>query len=102
MQPSQVSSTLRKIATKIDNSVNPKRELLVKDIKKVITAMEQSTNEEKAVLKRMLFNLLDGLNISKYDDAFGGNSKTEEEIKRRENIVYEVIDKIARAFGLRV
>ena len=41
MRPSEVSSTLRRIATKIDNSENPKREFVAQDLRRVIMAMDQ-------------------------------------------------------------
>jgi hypothetical protein len=41
MKPSEVSSTLRRIAAKIDNSVNPKREFVAKDLRRIIMAINQ-------------------------------------------------------------
>jgi hypothetical protein len=39
MKPSEVSNTLRRIATKIDNSVNPKKNLVAKDLRRIIMAI---------------------------------------------------------------
>jgi hypothetical protein len=39
MRPSQVSKTLRQIAAKIDNSKNPKRELVAADLKRILAAI---------------------------------------------------------------
>ena len=39
MKPSEVSNTLRRIASKIDNSVNPQRSFVAKDLRRVIMAM---------------------------------------------------------------
>ena len=39
MKPSQVAQTLRHIASKIQNSKNPDRELVARDLKRVVTAM---------------------------------------------------------------
>jgi len=40
MKPSQVASKLRKIATTIDNSKNPRRDLVAADLKRIIAATE--------------------------------------------------------------
>jgi hypothetical protein len=40
MKPSEVSNILRRIATKIDNSKNPKRTFVAEDLRKVIMAVQ--------------------------------------------------------------
>lgn len=54
MKPTQVSKYLRKIAAAIDNSKNPRRELVAEDLKRVITAIKEPvfrTKEEEAQLR---------------------------------------------------
>lgn len=41
MKPSRVTSKLRQIATALDNSKNPRRDLVAADLKKLITAVEE-------------------------------------------------------------
>lgn len=43
LEPSKVASELLKIANRIDNSKNPKRELILQDLKKVIAAIKGHT-----------------------------------------------------------
>jgi hypothetical protein len=42
MKPSEVSNILRRIASKIDNSENPKRALVAKDLRRVIVAINET------------------------------------------------------------
>ena len=57
MKPSEVSNTLKRIASKIDNSENPKRALVAKDLRRVIVAIDA---KQKKVIKR-LFEINDGM-----------------------------------------
>jgi hypothetical protein len=41
MKPSQISGTLKHIANKIDNSVNPVRALVAKDLRRVVMSMNE-------------------------------------------------------------
>jgi len=41
MKPTQVSQALRRIASGIDNSTNPNRSLVSRDLRRVLSAMEQ-------------------------------------------------------------
>jgi len=45
MDPAQVSKTLRKIAAAIDSSKNPNRQLVVRDLQRVIVAMGLSDDQ---------------------------------------------------------
>jgi hypothetical protein len=47
MKPSEVSNSLRRIASKIDNSVNPQRSFISKDLRRVMAAM--MTETERAI-----------------------------------------------------
>ena len=54
MKPAQVSEILRKIATAIDNSANPRRDLVVGDLQRVVVAIKEPvfrTKEEEAQLR---------------------------------------------------
>jgi hypothetical protein len=46
MKPSQVSASLRRIATAIDKSKNPKRELVARDLKRAIAMLVDSEAPE--------------------------------------------------------
>lgn len=66
MTPSQASQALRQVATAIDNSKSPRRELVVSDLKKILVAMGEeaqapqeqvalpSSGAGKNMLKKML------------------------------------------------
>ena len=45
MRPSQVSSALRQIATKITNSKNPRRDLVFKDLEFVLSKLATSDSD---------------------------------------------------------
>jgi hypothetical protein len=64
MKPSEVSNTLRRIATAIDNSVNPKREIVAKDLRRVIAVV----NDE--LLDNVDINSLPVLEASGEQDRF--------------------------------
>ncbi len=46
MKPSELSSTLRHIAAAIDKSKSPKRELVARDLKQVLAAIEDTSDQE--------------------------------------------------------
>ena len=58
MKPTEVSITLRKIASAIDSSKNPDRTLVASDIRKVLAAMDEvalpKSNAGKSMLKDFL------------------------------------------------
>jgi hypothetical protein len=106
MKPSEVSNTLKRIASKIDNSKNPKRELVAKDLRKVIAATEQLTTEEKLVLKVLLSKAQDMVETSNDEEfarAFGSdyNHEDGQEFNRRMGVINSALDKAAKLFGLR-
>lgn len=57
MKPSEVSNILRKIAAKIDNSENPKRTLVAKDLRRIIIAIKVKPDLIKLALEKC-FNVL--------------------------------------------
>ena len=64
MKPSQVANSLRHIASKIDNSTNPKRELVARDLKRLVTAMGTLTGQEKAILTQFFMQGLEMLEVA--------------------------------------
>lgn len=46
MKPSEVSSILRRIASAIDKSKNPKRELVARDLKRVLAVLDETSDQE--------------------------------------------------------
>ena len=51
MKPSQLASQLRRIAAAIDNSKNPDRTLVAKDLKKVLAAVSSGTGALRAIIE---------------------------------------------------
>lgn len=58
MNPSQVSSELRRIATAINNSQNPSRERVLADLRRVLAAMDETAGmEHEAGMKEKFISL---------------------------------------------
>ena len=76
MKPSEVSNTLRHIASTIDNSQKPSKELVAKDLKKIIAVVNEEQDSDidysKSSTEEYLKNLDDLLK------AYGVNALTDE------------------------
>ena len=58
MNPNQVSAELRRIASAINNSKNPSRELVLQDIRRVLASMDETAGmEHEAGIKEKLAGL---------------------------------------------
>jgi len=51
MKPSQVAAKLRQIASAIDNSNNPRKDLVAADLKRVIAAVSVTPEQKQAIIK---------------------------------------------------
>ena len=62
MKPSQVAVVLRRIASKIQASKNPDKNLVAKDLKKIISALQMESNIDWSAIENELNNELNNWN----------------------------------------
>lgn len=69
MEPNKVASALRTIASKIDSSSNPKKELVAADIKRIVAGLQLSADPDvDAAINELVSMLCQKAGVSDCDE----------------------------------
>lgn len=89
MKPSQLARSLKRIASGIESSKNPKKELVIRDLKRILAAVTKNGNDAASLLFWEALDELPGKHVS--DNSYLNILNKIKEIAKKSNIDAKVI-----------